>query len=177
MATWTDRQEAARIEANRQVRYLAVHVAPIPPDEPTYPRVFENTLIAFLIFGAFYLVCSVTVSILREAGVLLGEPDAALAYEILQVLLDGRDVTRLAQARRVKRGIARTFQINQLFRGLSVLENVYMAVAERVGAAPSMLTPRKVCGWPAGLMALMATWSPPSVPFLKPMAEDKPEAS
>ena len=58
--------EAARIEANRQVRYLAVHVAPIPPDEPTYPRVFENTLIAFLIFGAFYLVCSVTVSILRE---------------------------------------------------------------------------------------------------------------
>lgn len=58
--------EAARIEANRQVRYLAVHVAPIPPDEPTYPKVFENTLIAFLVFGAFYLLCSVTVSILRE---------------------------------------------------------------------------------------------------------------
>lgn len=58
--------ETARIEANRQVRYLAVHVAPIPPDEPTYPRVFENTLIAFLIFGAIYLLCSVTVSILRE---------------------------------------------------------------------------------------------------------------
>lgn len=58
--------EAARIEANRQVRYLAVHVAPIPPDEPTYPRVFENTLIAFLVFGAIYLLCSVTVSILRE---------------------------------------------------------------------------------------------------------------
>lgn len=58
--------EAARIEANRQVRYLAVHVAPIPPDEPTYPRVFENTMIAFLIFGAIYLLCSVTVSILRE---------------------------------------------------------------------------------------------------------------
>ena len=58
--------EAARIEANRQVRYLAVHVAPIPPDEPTYPKVFENTLIAFLIFGAIYLMVSVTVSILRE---------------------------------------------------------------------------------------------------------------
>lgn len=58
--------EAARIEANRQVRYLAVHVAPIPPDEPTYPRVFENTMIAFLVFGAIYLLCSVTVSILRE---------------------------------------------------------------------------------------------------------------
>lgn len=58
--------EAARIEANRQSRYLAVHVVPIPPDEPTYPKVFENTLIAFLIFGAIYLLCSVTVSILRE---------------------------------------------------------------------------------------------------------------
>ena len=41
-----------------------------------------------------------------------------------RVLLEGEDVTALAQARRVKRGIARTFQINRLFRGLSVLEIV-----------------------------------------------------
>jgi ABC-type branched-subunit amino acid transport system ATPase component len=58
-----------------------------------------------------------------------------------QVLLKGRDVTRVAQAARVKLGIARTFQINRLFRGLSVLENVYLSVAERVGAAPSMFRP------------------------------------
>ena len=45
------------------------------------------------------------------------------------------------QAERVKLGIARTFQINRLFRGLSVLENVCMAVAERVGAAGSMFYP------------------------------------
>jgi branched-chain amino acid transport system ATP-binding protein len=57
------------------------------------------------------------------------------------VLLDGRDITSVVQAERVKLGIARTFQINRLFRGLSVLENVYIAVAERVGAAPSMLRP------------------------------------
>jgi len=57
------------------------------------------------------------------------------------VLLKGRDITRVAPAARVKLGIARTFQINRLFRGLSVLENVYLAVAERVGAAPSMLRP------------------------------------
>jgi branched-chain amino acid transport system ATP-binding protein len=55
-----------------------------------------------------------------------------------QVLLRGRDITNLGQAERVKLGIARTFQINRLFRGLSVLENVYVSVAERVGAAPSM---------------------------------------
>jgi branched-chain amino acid transport system ATP-binding protein len=57
------------------------------------------------------------------------------------VLLNGRDVTAVSQAGRVKLGIARTFQINRLFRGLSVLENVYVAVAEHVGAAPTMLRP------------------------------------
>jgi len=57
------------------------------------------------------------------------------------VLLEGEDVTSLAQAKRVKRGIARTFQINQLFRGLNVLENVCIAVAERLGAGGSMLRP------------------------------------
>jgi branched-chain amino acid transport system ATP-binding protein len=57
------------------------------------------------------------------------------------VLLNGRDITAVAQAERVKLGIARTFQINRLFRGLSVLENVYIAVSERLGAAPSMLQP------------------------------------
>jgi branched-chain amino acid transport system ATP-binding protein len=57
------------------------------------------------------------------------------------ILLKGRDITHVPQAARVKLGIARTFQINRLFRRLSVLENVYVAVAERVGAAPSMFRP------------------------------------
>ncbi len=58
-----------------------------------------------------------------------------------QVLLRGRDITRVPQSERVKLGIARTFQINRLFRGLSVLENVYIAVAERAGIANAMLKP------------------------------------
>jgi len=57
------------------------------------------------------------------------------------VLLQGEDVTALPQAKRVKRGIARTFQINQLFRGLTVLENVCIAVAERLGAGGTMVRP------------------------------------
>ena len=61
-----------------------------------------------------------------------------------RVLLAGRDITDKAQAERVKLGIARTFQINRLFRGLSVLENVCIAVAERVGASSSMVYP---AGW------------------------------
>ena len=51
-----------------------------------------------------------------------------------RVLLDGEDITRLSQAARARRGIARTFQINQLFRGLTVLENVCLAIGERTGA-------------------------------------------
>jgi len=57
------------------------------------------------------------------------------------ILMNGRDITKVDQAQRVKLGIARTFQINRLFRRLSVLENVYIAVAERVGAAVSMVRP------------------------------------
>ncbi|RLJ41044.1 capsular polysaccharide transport system permease protein [Litoreibacter meonggei] len=58
--------EAARLEANRQVRYLSVSVSPVAPDEPTYPRSFENTILAFLIFAGIYLMVSLTASILRE---------------------------------------------------------------------------------------------------------------
>jgi capsular polysaccharide transport system permease protein len=58
--------DAAEIEANRQVRYMSISVAPIAPDEATYPNAFENTLLAFLIFSGIYLMVSLTASILRE---------------------------------------------------------------------------------------------------------------
>ena len=58
--------ETARIEANRQVRYLSLGVSPVAPDEPTYPKAFQNTILAFLIFGGIYLMLSLTASILRE---------------------------------------------------------------------------------------------------------------
>ncbi|MFY0309771.1 capsule biosynthesis protein [Leisingera sp. D0M16] len=58
--------ETTRMEANRQVRYLTTAVEPVPSDEPSYPRKFENTVLAFLIFSGIYLMCSLTASILRE---------------------------------------------------------------------------------------------------------------
>lgn len=58
--------EAARIEANKQTRYLELGVQPVAPDEPTYPRKFENTLLSFLVFAGIYLVLSLTASVLRE---------------------------------------------------------------------------------------------------------------
>src|SRR5882672_7271228 len=62
----------------------------------------------------------------------------ALAPSGGRILLGGEDITRLPQARRVKRGIGRTFQINTLFRSLPVLDNVALAVAERLGASSHM---------------------------------------
>ncbi len=51
-----------------------------------------------------------------------------------RVLLDGEDITSLKAHARVKRGIARTFQINQLFGDLTPLETIGLAVSERMGA-------------------------------------------
>jgi branched-chain amino acid transport system ATP-binding protein len=50
-----------------------------------------------------------------------------------RILLDSRDITGLAPHARVKLGIARTFQINQLFADLTPLETVALAVSERQG--------------------------------------------
>ena len=49
------------------------------------------------------------------------------------VHMAGHDITGMPQHQRVKQGIARTFQINTLFMGLSVIENLYLAVSERMG--------------------------------------------
>lgn len=58
--------ETARIEANRQARYISLSVAPVAPDEATYPRAFENTMVAMMIFAGIYLILSMTAAILRE---------------------------------------------------------------------------------------------------------------
>jgi branched-chain amino acid transport system ATP-binding protein len=52
-----------------------------------------------------------------------------------QVVLAGDDITGLRPDQRVKRGLARTFQINTLFPQLSALEAVTLAVLEREGNA------------------------------------------
>jgi len=52
-----------------------------------------------------------------------------------QIFLDGEEVTALRPDHRVKKGLARTFQINTLFPQLSALESVALAVLEREGHA------------------------------------------
>jgi ABC-type branched-subunit amino acid transport system ATPase component len=49
------------------------------------------------------------------------------------ILLEGEDITQLRSDLRVRRGLARTFQINQLFPALTPLETLGLAVSERLG--------------------------------------------
>ncbi len=49
------------------------------------------------------------------------------------VTLMGEDITRLSREARVKRGLARTFQINQLFGSMTPLEMVALVTSERLG--------------------------------------------
>ena len=58
-----------------------------------------------------------------------------------QIVLEDRDVTRESPDARVRRGLARTFQINQLFRDLTVLETIGLAVSERLGRGWDLLRP------------------------------------
>ena len=51
------------------------------------------------------------------------------------IKLDGIDITQLSPDRRVRRGLVRTFQINQLFATMTPLETVGVAIARRIGTA------------------------------------------
>jgi branched-chain amino acid transport system ATP-binding protein len=57
------------------------------------------------------------------------------------IRLFGRDVTRTAAHRRAALGLARTFQINNLFPALTVLENCLLAVQALTPTKFSMLRP------------------------------------
>jgi branched-chain amino acid transport system ATP-binding protein len=50
-----------------------------------------------------------------------------------RILLDGSDITELLPHQRVGLGMARTFQINQLFLDLTPLESIGLVVSERLG--------------------------------------------
>jgi branched-chain amino acid transport system ATP-binding protein len=58
-----------------------------------------------------------------------------------RILLAGEDITALEPQERVRRGLARTFQINTLFPGLTPLEAVTLAIAERRGITPRFWQP------------------------------------
>ena len=58
-----------------------------------------------------------------------------------RIALDGEDITRLAPHRRVRRGIVRTFQINQLFNELTPLSSLALTVSSQVGISAQWWKP------------------------------------
>jgi branched-chain amino acid transport system ATP-binding protein len=96
-------------------------------------------------FGGFVATNDVTLNVAAGARHALIGPNGAGKTTLINLLtgflepssgsvtLKGEDVTHLSQHRRVKRGLARTFQINRLFADMSVLESVTLAVCERRG--------------------------------------------
>jgi ABC-type branched-subunit amino acid transport system ATPase component len=55
------------------------------------------------------------------------------------VLFNDEDITSLGEARRIRLGIGRTFQITSLFPKMTVRENIFLAVAECDGIAGRLL--------------------------------------
>ena len=59
------------------------------------------------------------------------------------ILLEGRDVTHMNAAHRVRLGLARTFQITRLFRSLTVGENIALPILQRRGFSRRLLSRRR----------------------------------
>lgn len=57
------------------------------------------------------------------------------------IALEGADITTTSRARRVERGLVRTFQINQLFPGFTPLQTVGLAVSRRLGLDRNLFRP------------------------------------
>jgi len=97
-------------------------------------------------FGGIVAAQDVTLAIERGARHALIGPNGAGKTTVInlltgvlkptagRILLDGRDITALEPHQRVRLGMARTFQINQLFLDLTPLETIGLAVSERLGA-------------------------------------------
>ncbi len=95
-------------------------------------------------FGGITAANNVTLSVEKGARHALIGPNGAGKTTVInlltgvlrptagRILLEGRDITDLEAHKRVGLGIARTFQINQLFADLTPLETIGLAVSERM---------------------------------------------
>jgi ABC-type branched-subunit amino acid transport system ATPase component len=97
-------------------------------------------------FGGIAAVAGVSLKIEKGARHALIGPNGAGKTTVInlltgvlrpsagRILLEGQDITSLEAYKRVQRGLARTFQINQLFLDLTPLESVGLAISERLGS-------------------------------------------
>ena len=98
-------------------------------------------------FGALHVTRQVSLRLMPGARTALIGPNGAgkttlvnlltgvLRPDAGQLQLFGEDVTSRTAAQRTRRGLVRTFQISSLFAGLTVFENVFIAVTQASGSA------------------------------------------
>jgi branched-chain amino acid transport system ATP-binding protein len=96
-------------------------------------------------FGGITATNDVTLNLRRGARHALIGPNGAGKTTLINLLtgvleptagtitLEGRDITALAPHQRVRRGMVRTFQINQLFNTLTPLETLALVVSQQRG--------------------------------------------
>ncbi len=101
-------------------------------------------------FGAFVVTNDVNLQVEQGARHALIGPNGAGKTTLInlltgvlkptggQVLLGGEDITDLPGYQRVKKGLTRTFQINQLFVDYTPLETVALAISERDGVGGNL---------------------------------------
>ena len=100
-------------------------------------------------FGGITATNNVTLNLRRGARHALIGPNGAGKTTLINLLtgvlepsegrivLEGTDITQLAPHERVKRGMVRTFQINQLFDTLTPLETLALTVSQQHGLGGS----------------------------------------
>jgi branched-chain amino acid transport system ATP-binding protein len=104
-------------------------------------------------FGALVAVNDVSIALPQGARHALIGPNGAGKTTLINLLtglleptagdvfLRDERITHLRQHPRVKRGLTRTFQINTLFPGLTVLESVMLAILQRKGLGARWIRP------------------------------------
>jgi branched-chain amino acid transport system ATP-binding protein len=104
-------------------------------------------------FGGITATNDVTLNVRRGARHALIGPNGAgkttlinlltgvLAPTQGRIVLEGEDITKLAPHKRVRRGMVRTFQINQLFAAMTPAQTLAMVVSQQRGLGASFWRP------------------------------------
>jgi branched-chain amino acid transport system ATP-binding protein len=105
------------------------------------------------VFGGLTATNNVTLNLKKGARHALIGPNGAGKTTLINLLtgvltpsagsivLEGRDISSLAPHQRVKRGLVRTFQINQLFDSLTPLETLALTVSQQNGMGTKWWNP------------------------------------
>jgi branched-chain amino acid transport system ATP-binding protein len=123
----------------------------LPPEEPTGPVLRLDGVVRR--FGGLVAVDGVSLSLGPRRRLAVIGPNGAGKTTLFRLIagdmapsegrvhLFGRDVTRMPAHRRARLGLSRTFQVTNLFSGLSVLDNVRLAVQARTSGRWRFLAP------------------------------------